>query len=35
MEAGAITYEAPRGSIPDWAKAIVQAARDHVKSQRP
>lgn len=22
MEAGAITYEAPRGSIPDWAKAI-------------
>ncbi len=28
METGAITYEAPRGSIPDWAKAIVQAARD-------
>ena len=35
MEAGAITYEAPRGSIPDWAKAIVQAARDHVKSRTP
>lgn len=28
MEAGAITYEAPGGKIPDWAKAIVQAARD-------
>lgn len=35
MEAGAITYEAPRGSIPDWAKAIVQAARDLVKSRTP
>lgn len=30
LEAGRITYEAPRGSIPDWAKAIVQAARTAV-----
>lgn len=35
MEAGRTTYEAPRGSIPDWAKAIVMAARDHVKSRMP
>lgn len=35
MEAGTITYEAPRGSVPDWAKAIVQAARDHMKSRTP
>ncbi|MBA4071719.1 MAG: hypothetical protein C0497_07780 [Gemmatimonas sp.] len=28
MQAGAITYEAPRGSVPDWVKAIVQAARE-------
>lgn len=35
MEAGAITYEAPPNSIPVWAKAIVQAARDHVKSRTP
>lgn len=35
MKAGVITYEAPRGSIPDWAKAIVQAGRDHVKSRTP
>jgi len=35
MKGRAITYEAPRGSIPDWAKAIVQAARDHVKSRTP
>jgi predicted ABC-type ATPase len=31
MERGVITYEAPRGSIPGWAKAIVQAARDHAR----
>ena len=31
MEHGVITYEAPRGSIPGWAKAIVQAARDHAR----
>ncbi len=35
MEAGSITYQAPRGSVPDWAKAIVQAARDHVKPRTP
>ena len=35
MEAGTITYEAPRGSMPDWAKAIVQAARDQGKSRTP
>lgn len=34
MEAGVITYQSPRGSIPDWAKAIVQAARDQMKSRR-
>ncbi len=33
MEDGAITYEAPPGSVPDWAKALVQAAREHVKSR--
>lgn len=35
MEAGAIAYEAPEGTIPDWAKAIVQAARELVKSRTP
>ena len=35
MEAGAITHEAPPGSVPDWAKAIVQAARDHMKLRMP
>ena len=33
MEAGMITYVAPARSIPDWAKAIVQAAREYVKSR--
>jgi len=31
VRAGVITHEAPRGSIPHWAKAIVQAAREGVK----
>lgn len=31
MEHGVITFEAARGSIPAWAKAIVQAARDHAR----
>lgn len=35
MEAGAITYEAPRGSVPGWAKSIVQAARIHMRSRTP
>ncbi len=33
MRAGAIKYEASRGAVPEWAKPIVQAARELGKSR--
>lgn len=35
MHGGTITYEAPPGSVPDWAKPIMQAARDHMRLRTP